>query len=54
MYEPGYRRHGLGDPLGECGNLPLEVDQDGVRSPLSDDLDGAVGDMGLVEGHGAA
>ena len=41
-------------PLGECGNLPLEVDREGVRPPSSDDLDGAVGDMGLVEGHGAA
>ena len=54
MYEPGYRRHGLGDPLGECGDLPLEVDQEGVRPPSSNDLDGAVRDMGLVEGHGAA
>ena len=54
MYEPGYRRHGLGDPLGKCDNLPLEVDQEGVRPPSSDDLDGAVRDMGLVEGHGAA
>ena len=54
MYEPGYRRHGLGYPLGECGNLPLEVDQEGVQPPSSDDLDGAVWDVGLVEGHGAA
>ena len=54
MYEPGYQRHGLGDPLGECGDLTLEVDQEGVRPPSSDDIDGAVGDMGLVEGHGAA
>ena len=54
MYELGYRCHGLGDPLGECGDLPLEVDQEGVRPPLSDDLNGAFGDMGLVEGHGAA
>ena len=48
VYEPGYLRHGLGDPLGECVNLPLEVDQEGVRPPSSNDLDGAVGDMGLV------
>ena len=54
MHEPWYRRHGFGDPLGECGDLPLEVDQEGVRPPSSNDLDGAVGDMGLVEGHGAA
>ena len=54
MHEPGYRRNGLGDPLGECSNLPLEVDQEGVQPPSSNDLDGAVGDMGLVEGHGAA
>ena len=53
MYEPGYRRHGLGDPLGECGNLSLEVDQEGVRPPLFNYLDGAVRDMGLMEGHGA-
>ena len=53
MYEPGYRRHGLGDPLGECGNLPLEVDQEGVRPPSSDGFDGAVRDMGLMEDHGA-
>ena len=54
MYEPGYRRHSLGDPLGKCGHLPLEVDQEGVRPPSSDDLDGAVRDMGLVESHGTA
>ena len=54
MYQPGYRRHGLGDPLGEFGHLPLKVDHEGVRPPLSDDLDGAVRDMGLVESHGAA
>ena len=48
MYEPGYRRHGLGDPLGECGDLPLEVDQEGVQPPFSNDLDSAVGDTGLV------
>ena len=48
VYEPGYRRHGIGDPLGECGDLPLEVYQEGVRPPLSNDLDGAVGDMRLV------
>ena len=53
MYDPGYRRYGLGDPLGECGNLPLEVDQEGVRPSSSDDIDGAVRDMGLMEGHGA-
>ena len=46
--EPGYLRHGLGDPLGEYGNLPLEVYQEGVRPPPSNDFDGAVGDMGLV------
>ena len=33
----------LENPLGECGHLPLEVDQEGVRPPSSDDLDGAVG-----------
>ena len=54
MYEPGYRRHGLGDPLDECGDLPLEVDQECFRPPSSNDLDCDVGDMGLVEGHGAA
>ena len=54
MYEPGYRRHGLGDPLGECGDLLPEVYQEGVWPPSSNDRDGAVGDMGLVEGHGAA
>ena len=54
MYEPEYRRYGLGDPLGECGDLLPEVYQEGVRPPSSNDLDGAVGDMGLVEGHGAA
>ena len=53
VYEPGYCLHGLGDPLGECFDLPLEVDQEGVRPPLSNDLDGAVRDMGLMEGHGA-
>ena len=42
--EPGYRRHGLGYPLGECGNL----DQEGIRPPPPNDFDGAVGDMGLV------
>ena len=54
MYEPGYLRHGLGDPIGECGLLPLKVDQEGARPPSSDDLDGAVRDIGLVEGHGTA
>ena len=54
MYEPGYRRHGLGDPLGERGDLPLEVDQEGVRPPSFNDIYGAVGDMGLVEVHGTA
>ena len=44
----------FGDFLGECGDLPLEVDQEGAQPPSSNDLDGAVGDMGLVEGHGAA
>ena len=46
--EPGYRRHGLGDPLGECGNLPLEVDQEGVRPQPSNDFDGTFRDTGLV------
>ena len=46
--KPGYRRRGLGDPLGECGDLPLEVDQEGVRPPSSNGLDGAVYDTGLV------
>ena len=54
MYEPGYCRHGLGDPLDECCHLPLKVDQEGVRPPSSDDLDGAVRDMGVVESQGAA
>ena len=54
MYEPGYRRHSLGDPLGKCGHLPLKVDQEGVRPPSSDDLDGTVRDLVLVESHGTA
>ena len=54
MYEPGYRRHSLGDPLGKCGHLPLKLDQEGIRPPSSDDLDVAVRDMGLVESHGTA
>ena len=54
MYEPGYHRHILGDPLGKCGHLTLEVDQEGVRPPSSDDLDVAVRDMGLVKIHGTA
>ena len=54
VYEPGYRLRGLGDPLGECGDLPLELYQEGVGPPLSNDLDGAVRYMGLVEGHGAS
>ena len=38
----------LETPLGECGDLPLEVDQEGVQPTPSNDFDGAVGDMGLV------
>ena len=52
--EPGYRRHGLGYPLGERGYLPLEVDKEGIRPLPTNDFDGAVKDMGLVEGHGAS
>ena len=54
MYETGYRRHGLGDPLVECGHLPLKVDQEGIRPPSSDYLDGAVRGMGFVESHGTS
>ena len=52
MYEPGYRRYSLGDPLGKRGHLPLKVDQEGVRPPSYDDLDGDVRDMCLVESRG--
>ena len=54
MYETGNRRHSLGDPLGKCGHLPLKVDQEGFRPPSSNDLDGAVRNMGLMESHGTA
>ena len=52
--EPLHHRHGLGDPFGERGHLPLQVDQEGVRLPPANDLDGAVGHMRLVKGHGSA
>ena len=42
--EPGYPRHGLGYPLCECGDLPLEVYQEGIRPPPPNDFDGAVGE----------
>ena len=48
MNEPGYRRNGLGEILGERGYLSLEVDKEGIRPPPTNDFDGAVGDKGLV------
>ena len=46
--EPGYRCHGLGEPFGERGYLPLEIDKEGIRPPPTNDFDGTAGDMGLV------
>ena len=51
--EPGDLGHGGGDPGGEGRDLALEVDEEGIRAPSANDLDGMLADAREVEGHGA-
>ena len=53
MTEPGDLGHGGRDPGGEGRDLALEVDEEGIRAPSANDLDGMLADSYEVEGHGA-
>ena len=53
MTEPGDLGHGRRYPGGEGRDLALEVDEEGVRAPAANDLDGVLADAREVEGHGA-
>ena len=51
MLKPGDFGHCRGDALRKCHHLDLQVDGEGFWTSPTDDLDGTVGDVGLVERH---
>ena len=52
MTEPLHLSHCSGNTASEGGNLPLQVNEEGVRPPPADNLNGAVGYAGKVKSHG--
>ena len=53
MAKPGNFGHCRGGALHKCHHLALQVDEEGAQMPPNNDIDSTVGDVGLVERHGA-
>ena len=53
MVKQGNFCHCRGNDLHECHHLALQVEEEGIKTPLTNDIDSTIGDVGLVDHHGA-
>ena len=52
MLKPGNFFHFQSNALRKCRHLALQVDEEGVQTPPTNDIDSTIGYVVLVERHG--